>query len=486
MKRLMWKVRWVLTCPANPWPTKRTQLFLLAGSFLLLASAAACTGQFPVPVSEDRNVAVRSEMVSLREGPGLSHPIAAQVPLDTILKMQGRNREGDWIRVLYEGHELWISVDDIDLAPDKLDALPFVPALNSMTDPDPTPIKPTSMLLTVTGTTVNVRTGPGTDFPVRTQVRQGDQLQGLGRNAAGDWVQISDLTEGTELLWIYAPLTDFAENHRLVLPVVATPRPVSPTPGPTPAMQQDQGTPCPLIWADEFEGEGLPNPARWHHNQRPNRWYPDALSFVTAAREANSRVVDGKLIIETHKEQWQGREFTAVRLESRQAWTYGWFEISARLPAGRGIKSAIWMVSDSNPYGSWPGSGEIDIMEFVGYKPGTIHATVHTEAYNHQIGNHNVERLQVPDASSEFHLYALEWTDSAIRIFVDDIHYFTFDNERLQDSSADERHWPFDHPFHIILTISVGGNWAGQKGIDPDIWPQSMELDFMRIYACEP
>ena len=95
--------------------------------FLLVDCAVACTGQILVPVSEDRKVAVRSEMVSLLEGPGLPHPIAAQVPLGTILKVQGRNREEDWIRVLHEGQALWIFADYIDLTPDKLDALPVVP-----------------------------------------------------------------------------------------------------------------------------------------------------------------------------------------------------------------------------------------------------------------------------------------------------------------------------------------------------------------------
>ncbi|MDE0671610.1 MAG: family 16 glycosylhydrolase [Caldilineaceae bacterium] len=465
----------------------RSQLLVSIVLCLLATLAAACTDLIPVPVSEVLDVAVRIPTANLREGPGLSHPIASRVSQGTLLKVQGRNSGGDWVQVAHEGQTLWIHADHTDLATERLAGLPVKAVPTPLSDSAPATPTPVSVALIVTGTVVNVRTGPSIDFPVRSQVRQGDQLQPQGLNAAGDWVQVSDPTGGTELLWIYAPLTDLEAYHRAVLPAVAAPAlPDTPTPEPTPTVPVAQDVPCPLVWSDEFEEDGLPDSAKWWFDQRPNRWYSDALTYWTKRREANARIEDGRLIIEAHKEDYGGREFTVARLTSKQAWTYGWYEISARLPEGRGVKSAIWMVSNSNPYGSWPGSGEIDIMEFVGYKPGIIHATVHTEAYNHRIGNHQVKRLQIPDASSEFHLYGMEWTESAIKIHVDDTHYYTFENERLRNSSADQRHWPFDHPFHFILTISVGGGWAGTKGVDPDIWPQRMELDYMRIYACKP
>ena len=150
---------------SRPVPPMAKDTTVCAGRlFLLVDCAVACTGQILVPVSEDRKVAVRSEMVSLLEGPGLPHPIAAQVPLGTILKVQGRNREEDWIRVLHEGQALWIFADYIDLTPDKLDALPVVPGRGPSMDgrAGTTPQKPISALLTVTGNTVNVRTKPGT------------------------------------------------------------------------------------------------------------------------------------------------------------------------------------------------------------------------------------------------------------------------------------------------------------------------------------
>ena len=466
------------------WRCLTVELSFLMTLCGLATITVACTDMAFVVPPAITNVTVRTPTASLWKEPGPPHAIASQVTEGTSLPVQGRNQEGDWMRVVHEGQVLWIFSQYTDFTTDKLTDLPIVTVAIPTPVPASTPTKTVSGVLTVTGTVVNVRAGPGINYPVRTQVRQGDRLQGQGLNAAGDWVQISDPTGSTELLWIYAPLTDLGAHHQAVLPTVAVPPPPTAlTPEPTPTAPDD---PCPLLWSDEFAGTGLPASTKWWFDQRQNRWYPDALSFTTANRETNSRVADGRLIIEAHKEKYEGRDYTVVRLTSKQAWTYGWYEISARLPEGKGIKSAIWMVSNSNPYGSWPGSGEIDIMEFVGFKPGVIHATVHTEAYNHRIGNHQVERLHMPDASSEFHLYAMEWTESAIKIYVDDTHYYTFANERLQDPAADQRHWPFDHPFHFILTISVGGGWAGKEGIDPNIWPQRMELDYMRIYACKP
>ena len=475
----------VLDSRATLWQTCRLPLLKPVALCLLATLAVACTELVPAPAGADLHVAVGIATANLQEGPSSTHPIAFQVSQGTLLRVQGRSSNGNWIQVVHEGQTLWIHADATDLVAERLADLPVKAVSTPPADPAPPPPTPSSVTLTVTGTVVNVRTGPSTDYPVRMQVRQGDELQVRALNKAEDWVQVSDPTGGAEPLWIHVPLTDLGKRHRVSLPTeVAPPLPSTPTPAPTAPAAQD--VPCPLVWSDEFEEDGLPNATKWWFDERQNRWYPDALFFTTAHREANARVEDGRLVIEAHKEKFGGRAYTVARLTSKQAWTYGWYEISARLPEGRGVKSAIWMVSNSNPYGSWPGSGEIDIMEFVGYKPGIIHATVHTEAYNHRIGNHRVKRLQIPDASSEFHLYAMEWTESAIRIHVDDTHYYTFENERLQNTSADQRHWPFDHPFHFILTISVGGDWAGTQGVDPNIWPPRMELDYMRMYACKP
>ena len=123
-------------------------------------------------------------------------------------------------------------------------------------------------------------------------------------------------------------------------------------------------------------------------------------------------------------------------------------------------------------------------MEHVGHQPDRIHGTIHTAAYNHRIRTHKKATTMLPTARSEFNLYVLEWTPSTIRIFVNGTHYFTFENERLTNPDADYRQWPFDNRHHMILNISVGGNWVGNDRVDPSYFPQRMEIDFVRVYDC--
>jgi len=214
-------------------------------------------------------------------------------------------------------------------------------------------------------------------------------------------------------------------------------------------------------------------------------WGNEELQYYTEAREENARVEDGKLIIEALRVPHQGNEYTSARLLSRPEWTYGRFEVRAKLPSGRGTWPAIWMLPDLERYGGWPMGGEIDIMEHVGYNPDVVHASVHTKAYYHSIGTQKTATIEVPNARSDFNTYAIDWTPEEIRAYVNDRHYFTFKNERLQNPDADAQHWPFDHPFHYVLNVAVGGSWGGQEGVDPEIWPQRMEIDFVRTYDCE-
>lgn len=242
---------------------------------------------------------------------------------------------------------------------------------------------------------------------------------------------------------------------------------------------------CEMVWHDEFEVDGLPDPARWRYDKGGHGWGNHEWQYYTDSRAENARVEDGRLIIEAHRERWLGRHYTSARLLSQQEWTYGRFEVMAHLPSGRGTWPAIWMLPDLARYGGWPRGGEIDIMEHVGHEPDKVHSTVHTDAYNHMRGTHKGASITVPSARSDFNLYAVEWTPAEIRGFVNETHYFTFRNERLADIDADDRHWPFDHPFHLILNIAVGGSWGGAQGVDPDIWPQRLEVDFVRVYDCK-
>ncbi len=234
-----------------------------------------------------------------------------------------------------------------------------------------------------------------------------------------------------------------------------------------------------LVWNDEFNYTGLPATDKWGYDVGGGGWGNNELQYYTNARSENARVENGKLIIEARKEQYEGSDYTSARLVTRHKgdWLYGRVEAYAKLPSGTGTWPAIWMLPTNWVYGSWPKSGEIDIMEYVGYDPGVVHGSIHTEAYNHVLGTQKTATISVPDAETAFHLYALEWTPEKIDIYVDNNKYFTFDNEH-----HDYKTWPFDQAFHLILNIAVGGNWGGAQGVDPNIWPQKMYVDYVRVY----
>ncbi len=236
-----------------------------------------------------------------------------------------------------------------------------------------------------------------------------------------------------------------------------------------------------LIWADEFEQDGLPDLVKWDYDVGGNGWGNAEAQYYTPARPENARVEDGLLVIEARKELWQGNQYTSARLVTRDKaeWTYGRFEIRADLPAGRGTWPAIWMLYADGVYGNggWPDNGEIDIMEHVGFNGGTIHGTVHTDAYNHLNGTQRGGERFIADAETDFHVYAVEWSPAKIDFFIDDEKYFSFFNDKAGWPS-----WPFDRPFFLILNIAVGGSWGGQQGIDDSIFPQQMLVDYVRVY----
>jgi beta-glucanase (GH16 family) len=262
----------------------------------------------------------------------------------------------------------------------------------------------------------------------------------------------------------------------------------------TPAPPTGPETPAPtawtLVWADEFNYTGLPDSTKWSYDVGGHGWGNNELQFYTRERLQNARVEGGRLIIEAHREPWEGNEYTSARLvtKGKGDWTYGRFEVSARVPSGRGTWPAAWMLPTERRYGDryWPDNGEIDILEHVGYDPDVVHSTVHTRAYHHSIGTQRGSTIQVPTARTEFNVYAVEWTPQQIRGYVNDRHFFTFPNERLTDPAADWRHWPFDTPFHLILNLAVGGNWGGAQGVDPDIWPRRLEVEYVRVYQQLP
>jgi len=241
-----------------------------------------------------------------------------------------------------------------------------------------------------------------------------------------------------------------------------------------------------LVWSDEFDYTGLPNSAKWGYDVGATGWGNQELQDYTSHRLENARVQDGQLIIEARRDGPKNQPYTSARLVSKGKgdWTYGRFEVRAKLPSGRGTWPAIWMLPTLKSYGDvgWPDNGEIDIMEHVGFDPDVIHGSAHTRAYYHSIGSQKTAAITVPNSRTQFNVYAVEWTPEEIRWYVNGNQYFAFKNERLTNQSADYKQWPFDKPFHLILNIAIGGTWGGAQGIDDSIWPQRMEIDYVRVY----
>lgn len=238
-----------------------------------------------------------------------------------------------------------------------------------------------------------------------------------------------------------------------------------------------------LIWSDEFEYTGLPDATKWGYDVGVGQggWGNNEEQYYTEARLENARVGNGVLTIEARKENFQGRQYTSARLVTRDRaeWTYGRFEVRADVPFGRGTWAAIWLLYAENQYGngSWPDNGEIDFMEYVGHDQNRIHGTVHTDRFNSLIGTQRGSSIVIDDVENSFHVYAIEWTPRKIDFFVDDEKYFTYENDGRGWPS-----WPFDQPFYLILNLAIGGNWGGAQGIDDSIFPQQMQVDYVRVY----
>ncbi|MFA5326349.1 MAG: family 16 glycosylhydrolase [Prolixibacteraceae bacterium] len=236
-----------------------------------------------------------------------------------------------------------------------------------------------------------------------------------------------------------------------------------------------------LVWSDEFNYTGLPDSAKWNYDTRGNSygWGNNEAEWYTVARKENTWVGDGTLKIIARNEPTSGKKYSSGRLTTKGKgdWKYGKVEVRAKLPSGNGTWPAIWMLSSDNKYGGWPESGEIDIMEQVGSNPDTVLSTVHTGKYNHIKKTQRGKRMGLPTATTDFHVYTLEWEENELRSFVDGKLYFTFDNEKTGFEA-----WPFDQPFHVILNLAIGGGLGGQHGIDNSLFPHTLEIDYVRVY----
>ena len=255
-----------------------------------------------------------------------------------------------------------------------------------------------------------------------------------------------------------------------------------------------------LVWGDEFDYEGSPDPDKWSIE----RWEAGKVNDedqAYTARAKNVRVGGGKLTLEAHRENYGAAKYTSARMHSQGKgdFLYGRVEVRAKLPAGQGTWSALWMFpSDPMRYATqcssgedwhggancdaWPNSGEIDIAEHVGYDMHHIHGTVHNRAFywkNHQQRKGSIVAMNTDQA---FHIYSLQWTPENIYIYFDGTPYFAYFN----DGTGWEA-WPYDHPYHMILNLAIGGGWGSAGGpIDDSIFPVAVEVDYVRVYKARP
>lgn len=231
-----------------------------------------------------------------------------------------------------------------------------------------------------------------------------------------------------------------------------------------------------LVWRDEFNYDGPPDPAKWGYEKGFVR--NKEAQYYTADRRENARVENGKLVIEARKDDFEGHPVSSASLttQGHASWTYGRIEVRAKIPTGKGTWPAIWMLGDDHADG-WPKCGEIDILENVGFDPNEAVFTVHStkpDGTGHAAWG---ESTTVPNLPAAYHVYAVEWSASAI--------VWSMDGKTVHVYSKADPHgvaWVFDKPQYLLLNLAVGGAWGGQQGIDDTIFPARYEIDYVRVY----
>lgn len=234
-----------------------------------------------------------------------------------------------------------------------------------------------------------------------------------------------------------------------------------------------------LVWQDEFDYEGAPDPEKWGYDVGGSGWGNNELQYYTEGD--NVTVADGIMTIQARKEEMGGRAYTSARLVSRGKgdWLYAKVEVCAKLPAGLGTWPAIWMLPTDWEYGDWPASGEIDIMEHVGYDQDVIVQTVHNQKFHGSQSKSGSYRIE--GVSEEFHVYSVEWLPDRIIFSVDGEELFTYDPANHSQQPTYEL-WPYDKRMHLLINLAFGGDWGGARGTDDSYFPVEYYVDYVRVY----
>lgn len=235
-------------------------------------------------------------------------------------------------------------------------------------------------------------------------------------------------------------------------------------------LQVNVGVKLSLVWSDEFDTAGAPNPSKWGYDLGGGGWGNNELENYTS-RTDNVLVSNGTLKIIAKKESYNGSSYTAARLLTKGLYSfqYGKIEIMAKLPAAQGTWPGLWMLGNNINTVGWPACGEIDIMEQNGSAKNTIYGTMHYPSQQGQYGDGSTTTLY--DASTSFHKYSAIWTTNSIQLLVDDMVFYTL---------ANKSSFPFNQPFFIIFNVAMGGNFGGT--VDPNFTQDQMEIDYIRVY----
>lgn len=234
-----------------------------------------------------------------------------------------------------------------------------------------------------------------------------------------------------------------------------------------------------LVWSDEFAGSQVDaNSWNFESGNGSGGWGNHELEYYTNSPK-NVFVSNGNLVIEARKESLNGFNYTSTRMttQNKKSFTFGRIDIRAKLPVGKGIWPALWMLGSNISTVNWPACGEIDIMELIGKDPNTVHGTLHWgssgathaskgEAYTSTSG----------DFSQKFHVFSLIWVKDSMKFLVDDHLYFTFSKSDVGSAS-----YPFNDPQFFIFNVAVGGDWPGSPDASTS-FPQRMFVDYVRVY----
>jgi beta-glucanase (GH16 family) len=242
-----------------------------------------------------------------------------------------------------------------------------------------------------------------------------------------------------------------------------------------------------LTFEDNFDGEaGAPiDFEKWTHDVGGHGWGNQQLEFNTDRTENARHDGNGKLIISALKQEFANNDYTSARLRTQGKFeqAYGRFEARLKLPEGAGLWPAFWMLSTKFNTVGWPQCGELDIMEFRGSELGTVHGSAHGPGYSG--GNPKTDSYTLPGGKSfsdDFHVFSLEWSPGEVHWFVDGNHYHAI----TADGLGVGQEWVYDdNPMFLIMNVAVGGWFGGE--VDPSVFPQRMEVDYVRVYeATEP